>query len=121
MTVYQAALTGVVVAGIASGQILFKLAADSISSNNFASMFRALVVSPYFVAAIVVYGGMTVLWLGVLQRVPLSQAYPFFALTFLLVPLFSALFLSESLHTTTLIGSAMIVGGVVVATANATG
>ncbi|HJN91488.1 MAG TPA: EamA family transporter [Dehalococcoidia bacterium] len=120
MSVSQTAFTLIVVVGITSGQVLFKLAADSISSGGIVQMLRELAVSPYFLAAILIYGGMTALWISVLQNASLSHAYPLFALTFLLVPIFSALFLSESLNTATMIGSVLIVSGIIVATTNAT-
>ena len=58
---------------------------------------RGVIVNPYFLPALALYGTMTAIWIVLLQRVALSHAYPFFALTFVLVPILSTVFLSESI------------------------
>jgi len=53
-------------------------------------------------------------WAAALTRFELSFAYPFMALSFVLVLLFSALLFSEGVTTPKLIGVALIVAGLVV-------
>ncbi len=118
MSAVQTILTLTVVLGIASGQILWKLAADSVSASGALDAVRQLAVSPHFLGGLALYGAMTCLWVFVLQSTPLSRAYPFFALSFVLVPLLSSLFLSESLTVMTMLGAGLIVTGLVVMTSN---
>lgn len=118
MSLGQALLTFLVVCGIAAGQVLFKLTAGSTDTGGgVVGFFRGLLVNPYFFAAMVVYGVMTAVWIAVLQRVSLSNAYPFFALTFVIVPVLSTVFLSESITRASALGALFIVTGIVVATA----
>ena len=65
--------------------------------------------------ALTLYALATVLWVLVLRAVPLSIAFPLYALVFLLVPLAAQVFLGEPLTLNTLIGGAIIVVGVFVA------
>jgi drug/metabolite transporter (DMT)-like permease len=118
MTLGQAVITLLVVCGIAAGQVLFKLTAGATTSGaGLGEFVRGLIVNPYFIPAIVLYGGMTAVWILLLQRVALSHAYPFFALTFVLVPILSAVFLSESITRASALGAGFIIAGIVVATA----
>ena len=120
MSALQTILTLTVVVGIASGQILWKLAADSVSANGAVDAVRQLAISPQFIGGLALYGAMTCLWIFVLQSAPLSRAYPFFALTFILVPILSTLFLSESISVMTMLGAGLIVTGIVVMTTTTT-
>ncbi len=53
-------------------------------------------------------------WMLAVSRIELSKAYPFVAMTFVLVPLAASLFLSEGLTLRTLAGAALIVLGIAV-------
>ena len=118
MSVVHTILTLTVVLGIASGQILWNLAADSVSASGALDAVRQLALSPHFLGGLALYGAMTCLWVFVLQSAPLSRAYPFFALSFVLVPILSSFFLSESLTVMTMLGAGLIVTGIVVMTTN---
>lgn len=72
---------------LASGQILFKYSAQSAPEFNDVSAILSLVRSPSMWAALILYGFATLLWVYLLQQIPLSKAYPFVALGFVLVPL----------------------------------
>ncbi len=52
-------------------------------------------------------------WLYVLKKVPLNFAYPFMALTFLLIPLLSKFVLNESVPVSRWVGGIIIIIGVV--------
>jgi multidrug transporter EmrE-like cation transporter len=82
---------------LASGQILFKKTAISLPPLNSVDGFIALALNPWLWAALILYGTATLLWIIILQNVQLSLAYPFVALGFVLVPLASWLFYSETL------------------------
>ena len=107
---------------MSSGQMLFKKTAISIAaySKNIGeaagivdSVIRALQI-PWFYCALLVYGLATVLWLYILQRIPLSIAYPFSALAMLIVPIFSFLIFKERLSYSYFMGSILIVSGIAI-------
>ena len=59
------------------------------------------------------YGFGAVLWLGVLAKVDVSQAYPFVGLGFLLTMLFGITVLGEAFSVTRLLGTLLVLAGVV--------
>jgi multidrug transporter EmrE-like cation transporter len=59
------------------------------------------------------YGIATVLWLGVLSRVELSQAYPFVGLSFVLAAVLGYFVFADAVSATRVAGIALIVAGVV--------
>lgn len=95
---------------LAMGQILFKKAA--LASNAIEGLFGLL--NPWLLAALTLYVFATALWVWVLKTTPLSAAYPFAALGFVLVPLASYLLFQEPISLKYLIGSALIVSGILV-------
>ena len=114
MTLTQSALLLTCVLGIAVGQLLFKTSAASVASPSLLDLVRGLAVSPLFLLALALYGSMTVLWIWILQSVPLTRAYPFFALSFIFVPVLARVALGEPIATPTAIGSVVIVAGVLI-------
>ena len=71
------------VAGIAAGQLLFKLCAESLRVEG---PWATRTVVP-FAAAMAIYGTTTLAWIWVLQRAELGKIYPLMALAFVFVPL----------------------------------
>jgi drug/metabolite transporter (DMT)-like permease len=107
---------------MSTGQMLFKKTAISITalSNDLGeaagmidSIIRAIQI-PWFYFALIIYGLSTVLWLYILQRIPLSIAYPFSALAMLIVPIFSFLIFKERLSYSYFMGSILIVSGIAI-------
>ena len=94
---------------LALGQVMFKYAAQSIQF----SQPRTLLSVPLGLA-LIVYALATVAWLGVLTRLPLSVAFPFYGLTFLLVPLFARRFLGEPVGWATYVGGLVILVGIAI-------
>lgn len=78
------------------------------------SAVPGMLFHPGILGGLALYGLGMVLWLLVLNRVALSQAYPFVGLGFVLTALFGALALQEPFGPGRLLGTALIVGGVVV-------
>ena len=72
--------------------------------------------NPWIWAAGVLYGVAVILWVMILQKLPLSTAYPFVALSFVVVPLAAAVLFQESFSVRTLLGSVLILGGIWVST-----
>jgi multidrug transporter EmrE-like cation transporter len=99
---------------LAIGQILFKLAARAAPPVDSWDAAFALMRSPYLWLALVLYGANTILWVLLLQHVPLSRAYVFVALGFILVPASGAVFFGEHLSVPFLIGTLLIVTGILV-------
>ena len=67
----------------------------------------------YFLAAILLYVGLTVLWVWVLTFTPLSRAYPFVALAFAITPLLAGLIFAEPIALRLILGTALILCGLV--------
>ncbi len=76
-------LTLVCVAGIAGGQILFRLAAQRIDGQR---LLASVLSNHWLWVALTVYGLATLLWIHVLRTAPLNRVYPLFALAFVVVP-----------------------------------
>jgi drug/metabolite transporter (DMT)-like permease len=100
--------------GMATGQILFKIAANG--TGGTARFIPALITNPPFWVAVVLYGALTVLWVWLLTQVPLVYAYPFAVLAFVFTPLLAHLVLHEGVGLGYLFGSALLVGGLLVIT-----
>lgn len=97
---------------LSTGQLLFKRSADSAVADSAPHFLGSLLVTPYFWAALAIYGATTVLWVFVLSRVPLSSAMPFVALTFVIIPIIGVVVLGEKLNFLYWFGVALIVAGV---------
>jgi len=94
---------------VASGQVLMKVA--SLSWNEMGGLFNIRTLS-WLVTAFAVYGLSSLVWIYVLRHIPLSQAYPFLSITFLLVPIASAVFFSEKFDWVNVASAVLIVAGV---------
>jgi len=100
------------VAGIASGQVLFKYSANALA---IADRPWDMSVAVPLGAALAIYGVTTIGWVWVLQHVPLSRAYPFMALSFVLVPAASRFLFGEQLDVRYILGVCFICVGMVLA------
>jgi drug/metabolite transporter (DMT)-like permease len=102
-------LSLVCVLGLACGQLLFKKAAAGLGGG-----WQAWLLNGWLWAALLLYGAMTLLWIWLLRHTPLYLAYPFMALSFVVVPLLARLVLGEPAGWQTLAGALLIIAGVVV-------
>lgn len=76
----------------------------------------ALLLQPIFIIGVILYGGGTLLWMRVLSTEPLSIGYPILmSFAFVTITLGAAAFFNEAITATKLIGMAVIVAGVVIA------
>jgi drug/metabolite transporter (DMT)-like permease len=108
----QIALLLTYAGGMAGGQLLFKAAALRYAPEGpLGERLLSLVANGYFLGAIVLYGGLTVLWVWVLTFTPLSRAYPFVALAFAITPLLGGLIFGEPIALRLLLGIGFILGG----------
>jgi drug/metabolite transporter (DMT)-like permease len=96
--------------GMAGGQLMFKLAAQRLTSG--ASLGERLVelfANPWFFMAFALYCALALAWVWILTFTPLSRAYPFVALAFAITPLLGAWVFAEP------IGIRLVAGIVVIA------
>jgi undecaprenyl phosphate-alpha-L-ara4N flippase subunit ArnE len=98
------------------GQVLFRRGATSAGKVTDLGSLLQLFLSPYIIAAVALYGGTTLLYVYTLQTVPLSRAYPFMALGFVLVPLAAVLVLHEPVSWRYFLGLALVLGGLYLST-----
>jgi len=107
---------------MSTGQFLFKKTAISLndlnvshsaSLNLFDNLSRLIQV-PWFYIAIILYAFATLFWLYILQRIPLSVAYPFTATTMIWVPLMANLFFEEKLTYSYWMGAILIISGIAI-------
>jgi drug/metabolite transporter (DMT)-like permease len=102
----------------AVAQVLFKVAMSAapmraaIADGSAGAVAKAVVLSPGVMGGLGLYGLGTVLWLGVLSRAELSQAYPFVGLSFVLTAIFGAILFHDTLSPSRIAGIAAIVAGV---------
>ena len=98
---------------IATGQLLFKRTAQGVANVHGApAIVRHILFDPWFIAALTIYMVATFLWIFALREVPLSKAYPFMALAFVLVPLGAVVFYGETLRAPYFIGLLLVVAGI---------
>ena len=101
------------------GQILFKKTALSISlsmgSNSSLGLIEGIIKAlsvPWLYMALCVYALATVFWLYLLQRIPLSLAYPFSAFAMVIVPIVAVLIFGERLTWSYWVGVLFIIIGI---------
>jgi drug/metabolite transporter (DMT)-like permease len=87
-----------------------QLAPATFSFNG--TSLRALVVQPFVWGGLVLFGLSAMVWLVVLSRTSLSFAYPFAALTYVLILLFDHFVLDETVPALRWAGVAFIAAGI---------
>ena len=94
-----------------AGQLLFRGAA--LTANVMGGFInpKSLML---FATAIALYGVMTLLWAHALRELPLAKAYPFMALSFLIIPVAEHLLYGQVLSWAAIAGGMIIVAGIVV-------
>lgn len=78
------------------------------------SFLAQLMLNPWVLSGLAAAFAASLCWMLALSKLPLSSAYPLTASSFLLVLAFGALFLDEPLSGPKVIGTALVVFGVVV-------
>jgi len=99
-------------AGMAAGQILFKLASIRLApEDSLVERISGLFQNWLFIAALAIYLALSLLWVWILSFTPLSRAYLFVALSFAIVPVAGALLFSEPMPLRLVIGIGLILCG----------
>jgi drug/metabolite transporter (DMT)-like permease len=92
-------------------QVNAELTPEKFSLNG--SSIRVLVAQPFVWGGLVLFGFSALVWLVVLSRASLSFAYPFAALTYVMILLFDHFVLDESVPALRWAGVAFIATGIV--------
>ncbi len=103
----------------AFGQIILKFRAAELGARDLPGGKFGYLVAMFsdsgVLAGLAAAVGASVCWMLVIQNTPVSLAYPFIALSFVIVPLLAVLLLGETVTTGQWCGMALIVAGVSVA------
>jgi len=100
-----------------SGQLILKHGmqlATARAHRSGGSLVIAAVTSPWVLLGLMVFAISAVVWLAALSRVPLSLAYPFNALGYLVILTASILVLHERANLWTWGGTALVVSGLII-------
>jgi drug/metabolite transporter (DMT)-like permease len=108
----QVLLLAAYAAGMAGGQLLFKLAAQRLTPG--ATLVERLIElsgNAWFYAAFALYCALALVWIWILTFTPLSRAYPFVALAFAITPLLGAWVFAEPIGARLILGVGVIAVG----------
>lgn len=98
------------------GQIMLKQGVTNVgrieSFRELISKFWQLILNPYVLGGVSIYGFTTFVWLVILSRVKLSIAYPMLSLGYVIAIPFSWLVFKESIPKVRIIGAIIICIGV---------
>lgn len=117
MTLHSFALVFISVTLSAFGQTAFKMGVTRISFAPDAAVMSKIIGfagSPFILVGLVLYGIGTLFWLFALKQLDLSLAYPFVAMSFIVVFLIGVFGLGEPWNMTRVLGLLIITIGLVV-------
>ena len=117
MTIASVALLLFAVVSAATGQVMLKhgmQVASARAADSGGSLALRAATSPWVLLGLVVFGVSAVAWLAALARVPLSVAYPFNALGYIVILTASVVVLHERANVLTWVGSLMVVSGLLI-------
>ena len=106
-------ISGVICAAV--GQMLWKYGMNIGGDLNFLNpydVFTRILFNPYVLLGFLMYGLSALLWLIALSKKELSYVYPFMALTFIIIPITSRLIFNEEIPFLRIIGTLIIVLGI---------
>ncbi|HEX5318867.1 MAG TPA: EamA family transporter [Stellaceae bacterium] len=110
-------LTSVSLSALA--QVAFKLGVSSpkvraaLTEGGAAETVMSFIASPAIVGGLALYGIGTLLWLNVLAKTELSQAYPFVGLGFAFTAFLGYALFNDTLSPMRLTGTAVVIAGIV--------
>jgi multidrug transporter EmrE-like cation transporter len=102
------------------GQLIFKWQVSLVgalpeSADEKLWFMLRLVLKPWVISGFVAALAASICWMMAVSKLDLSHAYPFMSLSFVLVLVLSALFFGEPLTGAKVLGMALIMAGLVVA------
>ena len=98
---------------LALGQVLFKKVGLTMRGLPLGEGVTAVARDPALYGALALYGCATLLWIWILSRVPLSQAYPWVAIGTAIVPLLGWYLFDEHIAPVFWLGVALIMAGII--------
>jgi drug/metabolite transporter (DMT)-like permease len=117
LTIASVGLLLFAVVSAATGQVMLKhgmqVATARVTHSGGSLVLRAA-TSPWVLLGLVVFGISALAWLAALSKVPLSVAYPFNALGYLVILISSVLVLHERANLWTWLGSLLVVSGLLI-------
>jgi multidrug transporter EmrE-like cation transporter len=117
LTIASIALLLFSVVSAATGQVMLKhgmqIATTRVAHSGGSLVLRAA-TSPWVLLGLVVFGVSAIAWLATLARVPLSVAYPFNAVGYLVILTSSIVVLHERANVLTWVGSLLVVSGLLI-------
>ena len=117
MTIASAVLLVFAVSTAATGQLMLKHGmqlASARAARSGGSLVVSAATSPWILLGLAVFGVSAIAWLAALSRVPLSLAYPFNAVGYLVILTASVLVLHERANVLTWLGSLLVVSGLLI-------
>lgn len=117
MTIANVALLLFAVISAATGQVMLKHGmqiASARASSGVGSLVLSAATTAWIWSGLVVFAISAIAWLGALSKVPLSIAYPFNAIGYLVILTASILVLHEKANLLTWGGSLLVVSGVII-------
>lgn len=109
-------LASVIISAVAQTLLKHGVTPAAIGAEPSGGFVRSLIdflQRPAVLAGLALYGAGAILWLGALARAPLSQAYPFVSLGFVLTALTGYALFGETIGPLRILGILLIVAGVV--------
>ncbi len=98
---------------LAVGQLLFKHVGDALRDRPVVEAAYTMARQPALYAALAIYGVSTLLWIWILTRISLMQAYPWVAVGIIIVPILSHLIYNETAGPMYWVGALLCAIGVV--------
>ena len=110
--VYVLAIISIMLGAV--GQFILKLVAGELQTGSGIWQLGLSMLNLKMILAIACFVTSMLMWIFVLRKLELSIAYPMVSLGYVFVMLLSFYFLQEQLYLTKLLGTGLIVSGVVV-------
>lgn len=79
-----------------------------------------LLLKPWVISAFAAAFGASLCWMAAISKIELSKAYPFMSINFLLVALLAAWLFNEQLDSNKIVGTSVIMLGVIILSRSAT-
>ncbi len=112
MTLLDTGSLAVFTVMLSCGQVLFKRVGLTLQGHSGLEAILLVLREPSLYAALALYGTATLLWIWILSRVMLIQAYPWVAVGLVIVPLLGWLVYGERVAPVFWLGVAFIIVGV---------
>jgi multidrug transporter EmrE-like cation transporter len=110
--VYILAIISIMLGAV--GQLILKLVAEKLQTGSGVWQLGLSMLNLKMIVAIGCFVTSMLMWIFVLRKLELSIAYPMVSLGYVFVMILSFYFLQEQLYLTKLLGTGLIVSGVIV-------